>query len=93
MPAVRTPLWRRSLPGLTPTVTLAAANATYTGSAYDTANLTTTVTPTDEGQTPNAPALATYILYRVDVRVDWTSGGGQPRQLSLGTLELGPRPQ
>jgi general secretion pathway protein I len=54
---------------------------------------TTTITPTDEGQTPNAPALATYILYRVDVRVDWTSGGGQPRQLSLGTLELGPRPQ
>jgi general secretion pathway protein I len=54
---------------------------------------TTTVTPTEEGQVPNMPALTTYLLYRVEVRVDWTSGSGRPRQLTLATLALGSRPQ
>jgi general secretion pathway protein I len=54
---------------------------------------TTTVSATDEGQTPNMPALSTYILWRVEVRVDWTNAAGRPQQLTLATLALGPRPQ
>ncbi len=38
-------------------VTLTASNATYTGSAYATANLTTTVTPA------NAPGSVSYVFY------------------------------
>jgi len=41
----------------TPTVTLSAANATYTGAAYASANLTPTVTPAD------APGSVSYVFY------------------------------
>ena len=54
---------------------------------------TTTITPTDEGQNPNMPTQGAYILWRVETRVDWTSGAGRPQQLTLATLGLGQRKQ
>lgn len=52
---------------------------------------TTTITPTDEGQNPNVPTQGGYILWRVEARVDWSSGAGRPQQLTLATLALGQR--
>ena len=54
---------------------------------------TTTVTPTDEGFDPKTPATTPYILWRVDVHVDWTTAAGRGQQLALSTLTLGSRPQ
>jgi hypothetical protein len=54
---------------------------------------TTTVMHTDEGQDPKLAMNTPYLLYRVDVRVDWTSGSGRAQVLSLATMALGQRPQ
>lgn len=54
---------------------------------------TTTITPTDEGQPPNMPTQGAYILWRIETRVDWTSGAGRPQQLTLATLGLAQRTQ
>jgi general secretion pathway protein I len=54
---------------------------------------TTTVMHTDEGQDPKLALNAPYLLYRVDVRVDWTAASGRAQSLSLATMALGQRPQ
>jgi len=53
---------------------------------------TTTVSATQEGQPPNQPQGA-YLLWRVESRVDWMTGGGKPQSLVLSTLSLGQRTQ
>jgi general secretion pathway protein I len=53
----------------------------------------TTVMHTDEGQDPKLAMSSTYLLYRVDVRVDWTASSGRAQSLSLATMALGQRPQ
>ena len=52
---------------------------------------TRTITPYDESPDPNHPIQATYVLYRVDVKVDWRGGDGKDHALALSTLDLGPR--
>ena len=52
---------------------------------------TTSVVPTDEGQNPNMPTQGAYILWRVETRVDWTTGAGRPQQITLATLRLAQR--
>lgn len=51
----------------------------------------TTVSATDEGQSPNMPTQTGYLLWRIETRVDWTSAAGRPQQLTLATLGLGQR--
>jgi hypothetical protein len=36
---------------------------------------------------------APFILFRVDVRVDWRTAAGRDQSISLATLGLGQRPQ
>jgi general secretion pathway protein I len=54
---------------------------------------TTLVTRSDEGQDPSRPVQAAFILFRVDVRVDWRTGSGRDQSIALSTLGLGQRPQ
>jgi general secretion pathway protein I len=54
---------------------------------------TTTVMPTDEGQSPDMPTKSPYLLWRVETRVDWQTAAGRPQQLTLATLGLGQRSQ
>jgi general secretion pathway protein I len=54
---------------------------------------TTTVTPTEEGQSANMPTQSAYLLWRVETRVDWQTAAGRPQQLTLATMGLGQRPQ
>ena len=54
---------------------------------------TTAVTRTEEGQDPARPVQAPFVLYRVDVRVDWSSSTGRDQSLALASLGLGQRPQ
>ena len=51
--------------------------------------------PTAEGMPPPdqpQPGPGTYMLYRVDVRVDWMGGDQRERHYQLATLVLGTRP-
>ena len=54
---------------------------------------TTLVTRSEEGQDPRRAIQPPFILFRVDVRVDWRSGSGRDQSLALSTLGLGQRPQ
>jgi general secretion pathway protein I len=54
---------------------------------------TTLVTRSEEGQDPMRPVQPPFILFRVDVRVDWRTGAGRDQNLVLSTLSLGQRPQ
>ena len=53
---------------------------------------TTLTTRSDEGQDPSRPVQAPFILFRVDVRVDWRTAAGRDQSISLATLGLGQRP-
>ena len=54
---------------------------------------TVVTTPTDEGGAePGKPPQSAFMLYRVDVRVDWRGADGRPQSLALATLGLGPKP-
>jgi general secretion pathway protein I len=50
----------------------------------------TTVSATDEGQPRDQPP-STWMLWRVEARVDWMNGSGRPQSLTLSTLSLGQR--
>jgi general secretion pathway protein I len=55
---------------------------------------TVTVTPSAEGQPPAdqpQPGPGTYMLFRVEVRVDWEGGDARARSYSLATLGIGQR--
>jgi general secretion pathway protein I len=55
---------------------------------------TVSVKPSAEGQPPPdqpQPGPGTFMLYRVDVRVEWTGGDQRPRSYSLATLGMGSR--
>jgi general secretion pathway protein I len=54
---------------------------------------TTTITPTEEGQSANMPTQSAYLLWRIETRVDWQTAGGRAQQLTLATMGLGQRPQ
>jgi general secretion pathway protein I len=54
---------------------------------------TTLVTRSEEGQDPTRLVQAPFILFRVDVRVDWSTGAGRDQNLVLSSLGLGQRPQ
>ena len=54
---------------------------------------TTLVTRSEEGQDPARAIQPPFILYRVDVRVDWRSGEGRDQSIALASLGLGQRPQ
>jgi general secretion pathway protein I len=54
---------------------------------------TTLVTRTEEGQDPARAVQAPFILFRVDVRVDWRTGAGRDQNIALSSLGLGQRPQ
>lgn len=52
------------------------------------------VTPTDEGMPPKdqpQPGPGSYILYRVESRVEWQGGDQRPRHYALSTLSVGQR--
>jgi general secretion pathway protein I len=53
----------------------------------------TSVMHTDEGQDPKLALNSPYLLYRVEVRVDWTTASGRAQNLTLATMSLGQRPQ
>jgi hypothetical protein len=44
---------------------------------------------TDEGLAPDSKGPYVYMLFRVDVKVDWQAADGRARTLSLSTLGLG----
>jgi general secretion pathway protein I len=44
---------------------------------------------TDEGLPPDSKGPFVYVLYRVDVKVDWHGGDGHPHSLGLSTLGMG----
>jgi general secretion pathway protein I len=50
---------------------------------------TTAITRTDEGLPDPRPPQSVYVLFRVDVKVDWQGGDARSRSLSLSTLGLG----
>jgi general secretion pathway protein I len=55
---------------------------------------TQVVTPTDEGAPPPEqpqPGPGTFMLYRVEVRVQWQGGDTREQSMSLATLALGQR--
>jgi general secretion pathway protein I len=53
---------------------------------------TMTITRSDEGTAaPGQPANSAYQLYRVDVRVEWTTIDSRTRSIELATLGLGSR--
>jgi general secretion pathway protein I len=49
------------------------------------------ITPSDEGQDPARPVQAMFMLYRVDVRVDWQAADARDLSVTLATLGLGQR--
>jgi len=53
----------------------------------------TLITRTEEGQDPRRAVQAPFLLFRVDVRVDWRSGAGREQSLALASLGLGQKPQ
>jgi general secretion pathway protein I len=54
---------------------------------------TTLVTRSEEGQDPARAVQAPFILFRVDVRVEWRTGAGRDQDLVLSSLGIGQRPQ
>jgi general secretion pathway protein I len=50
------------------------------------------VLATEEGQDPRMPVQSPYLLYRVDVRVEWHGSRGRDQDIELATLALGQRP-
>jgi general secretion pathway protein I len=54
---------------------------------------TALVTRSEEGQDPARTIQAPFILFRVDVRVDWRTASGRDQTIALATLGLGQRPQ
>jgi general secretion pathway protein I len=46
----------------------------------------------DVGDDPNHPVTGPYVLYRIQVRVDWRGGDGRVQSLDLSTLQLAQRP-
>jgi general secretion pathway protein I len=54
---------------------------------------TTLITRSEEGQDPSRPIQAPFILFRVDVRVDWRAAAGRDQSMVLSSLGLGQRPQ
>lgn len=54
---------------------------------------TTTVTRFDVAQDAALSAMAPYVLYRVETRVDWHGTDEKDHALSLSTLQLGNKPQ
>jgi general secretion pathway protein I len=52
---------------------------------------TTNVTRVDEGD-PAHPPQSIYVLYRVDVKVDWRGGDAKDHSLEISTLQLANRP-
>lgn len=51
---------------------------------------TTAITRTEEGLPQPRPPVSVYLLFRVDVRVEWLGGDARARSVSLSTLALGP---
>jgi general secretion pathway protein I len=51
------------------------------------------VTQSDEGQDPVNPAEGPFVLYRVDVRVEWQASSGRDQSVALATMALGQRQQ
>jgi general secretion pathway protein I len=47
------------------------------------------ITRTAEGLQPGSPGPFVYVLYRVDVKVDWQGADNRDRSLALATLGLG----
>ena len=45
----------------------------------------------DESADPNAPAMSTVVMYRVDVRVTWRGVDTRSHALGLATVVVGPR--
>ena len=52
---------------------------------------TSAVTPYDVSPDPAQPIQTAYMLYRVEVKVDWRGGDGKDHSLSLESLRLGSR--
>jgi hypothetical protein len=52
---------------------------------------TTTIARSDEGMDPQHPINSAYVLYRVEVKVDWRGADAKDHSLALSTLELGQR--
>lgn len=53
------------------------------------------VTPTDEAQPPPdqpQPGPGTFMLYRIDVRVDWKGADQRPHSYALASAAIGGRP-
>lgn len=50
---------------------------------------TTAITRTDEGLPDPKPPQSVYVLFRVNVKVDWRGGDTRPRSVTLSTLGLG----
>jgi general secretion pathway protein I len=50
------------------------------------------VKATEEGQDPRMPVQSPYLLYRIDVRVEWQGTRGGDQGVELSTLALGQRP-
>lgn len=46
----------------------------------------------DVGDDPNHPVGGPFLLYRIEVRVDWHGADGRDHSLGMSTLRLGPRP-
>jgi general secretion pathway protein I len=41
---------------------------------------------------PGQPLSSAYVLYRVEARVDWEGADTRPRNYSLASMRIGPRP-
>ena len=54
---------------------------------------TTLITRSEEGQDPARAIQPPFILFRVDVRVDWQTAAGRDQTIALSSLGLGQRPQ
>lgn len=54
---------------------------------------TTLITRSEEGQDPARAVQPPFVLFRVDVRVDWLTGAGRDQNIVLSSLGLGQRPQ
>ena len=50
---------------------------------------TTIVPSTEGGSEPGKPPNSPYMLFRVDVKVDWQGGDGRAHTMSLATMGLG----
>jgi general secretion pathway protein I len=54
---------------------------------------TTQVARSEEGQDPMRAVQPPFVLFRVDVRVDWRTAAGRDQSIALASLGLGQRPQ